>query len=90
MQEKRANLLQIVKHYFDISHETCGDWCGKKKDPNYIPNSMPNGKWLSDVIVTNILNDGSTTCRSLLIDVQNVVESYASIELLEKVDVDVS
>ena len=57
--EKKKNLLQISYHYFNVSHENCGSWCGKKSDPSYVPNNLPNGKWLNDVIISQTLVDGT-------------------------------
>ena len=49
-EEKKRRLENIPVHYFNKSHEGCGDWCLEKKEPGGGCKSLPYGRWLQGLI----------------------------------------
>jgi len=102
VETKREGLLNIPTHYFNRSHEKCGDWCGAKKDPDYRP-KLPYKKWLTGTLyffhffhplthsffpeVKIIIQEGDKeTERSLSNDILDAITMYSDIKLLELVN----
>jgi uncharacterized protein (UPF0305 family) len=94
-------LRNIPDHYFDLSHEGCGEWCKAKGNPTYTPTKLPHKQWLkgmyciffdsfyslarTDVTQQRVKDRSEEIETSLLGDIRQAINQYATEEILKKI-----